>query len=939
MLIKKSPLFLLAGLVALGLASLNLDADDAKEKNKKNDPSEFRLPASTLETSTRLLDAETDLYKRFQLLLRWIKIKEEVDKTLIASGEDPKAERFKNSKREVIVRVEGEILKFQGSKLPVVQLYRELGFRFQELGDFKKSIAYFEQILKRTPEDQLAYGDALLAGGRTQDSLDAYELASRDIRFKGSAAYKRAWAFMRLAKFAEALGEFDLAITQVEHNSTKLRAEAYRDRIRAFLETYKKTEFDQLAASELKALAVKVTPEDASQQKKSYSDALKDLVDGFNSRGEIEKAQNAFYFLSLEIKDTTEVLLLSAPTWIKIYRGRLDHASVERVLAALPEKEMAQASTQNIRAELYNTAVFYETFNEKEDREEASRLLLRTYNKYFVLYPTDSDADPLRVNFSRMLLERGEADRCLNILVKRSGKEVEVEKLASTLEGKCELKHLDQLYAKPHDDLFRDKLQNAIITSKIYLRPDLGMTSLQAFEALARMLIGTLQKNPSLPKLRIVLESLLKEYPFEDQKESALYSDLQTASAELRFKDVLDSKMNSDLKADAFYAIFVDAKRGTEVAQKSLTNSITLGQTELVLERCDKFKAGYGVKFFPADPVFERCVQLSEHYLNIEKEYSYWIFNEAKLNESQKLRVGLLELAQSSDSKGRARIKKIGTPEAKQALELWDGIDDPAETTGSQWLVLEKKVTAFIDSLKPIKFAQIPKLLPKSIWEFEKLDSSLIEYSNSKPPSLGLARVFEARARASSKMADWIVKLPEPPGLEANELAEYKVKAGDVIKGWTDRAEKRKLECGETAHTLTANFKADGRGDCIENTADGKFREVVNAWRKTIPNDRLSTLLVKSIAARAAVSKEPLKARYYLFRALALSRNDFERAMVHSALARLTKSARFWKQAYALDPGQPDAIEYYLSEAKGNPFFERLYQWQLREVKLQALNP
>jgi hypothetical protein len=76
-----------------------------------------------------------------------------------------------------------------------------------------------------------------------------------------------------------------------------------------------------------------------------------------------------------------------------------------------------------------------------------------------------------------------------------------------------------------------------------------------------------------------------------------------------------------------------------------------------------------------------------------------------------------------------------------------------------------------------------------------------------------------------------------------------------------------------------------------------------------------------------------------LFRALELSKNDFERAEVHVALAKLTKSSRFWKNAYTLDPGHSEAIKFYLEASKGNPFFERLYQWQLREVKLEALNP
>lgn len=942
-LIKKyrASLFLLASFAAWVLTAhfspSNLWAD---EKKKSNDPAEFRLPPSTLDTATRRLNEETDLYARFQLLLRWIKIKEEVDKTLIASGEDPNAEKFKESKRELIKRIESEIPRFKDSKnLNFVTLYRELGFRYQELGLHVKAIENFEKIPSRNAEDQLSYGDALLSADRTQEALDAYELASRDPRFRGSAAYKRAWGFMRLTQFESALKEFDLAIGIPEHSTVRLRSEAYRDRIRPFLETYKRKEFDQEAAGDLRTLSQKVFPDQPAEQKRIFAEALKSLVEGFNAKGDIERAQNAFYFLSLEIQDTTEVLLISAPTWIKVYRGRLDHASVERILNSLPEKELPLSSTSNLRAEVYNTAVFYETYNEGGDRTEADRLLFLTYNKYFALYPSDTDADPLRVNFSRLLLGRGDAERCLFLLSKRSGQEVEVEKLASSLEGQCELKYLDQLYARPHDAPFYNKLEASIVKTKVYLRPDLGISALQAFESLARMLIGSLQKNPNVVALRTVLEGLIKEYPFEDQEESKLYVDLQTASAELRFQDVLNSSASNDDKSDAFFKIFTDARKGTEVALKSLTNSITLGRTEPVLSRCDQYQTVYANDFKPSEPVFERCIQIAEHFLNLEKEYAYWIIHEKTLNEAQRLRVGLLELAQNMESKGRSRIKKINSPTAKEALEFWDGIDVAQENTGSEWPKLQKRVNDFIATLKPIKFAQISKQVPVRVEQFEKIDSILVEFTGTNPPPLAISKVYEARALVSAKMAAWMASLPPPADLQGDSLAEYKSQAEQVVKGWKDRAAKRKEECSQGAFILTAAHKETDKELCPEQTPDGKFREAISLWRKRIPTDHQVGSMVRAILRRAESTNESLKARYYLFRALEVAKTDPERARVHVALGKLTNKARFFRVAYALDPSQADAIQFYLQEAKGNPFFERLYQWQLKEVRLQALNP
>jgi hypothetical protein len=281
----------------------------------------------------------------------------------------------------------------------------------------------------------------------------------------------------------------------------------------------------------------------------------------------------------------------------------------------------------------------------------------------------------------------------------------------------------------------------------------------------------------------------------------------------------------------------------------------------------------------------------------------------------------------------------MNTASAREALALWNGESAPPEKAGPAWNALEKKIEGFLSTLKPIRFEQIQTQLPKTITAFEKWDSELLDFAKKQSVPLAISFVFEFRAKLSSGLADWIKALPEPPGLDPNSLQEYHLQAQEVVGHWTKRAEARRQECSENAFLQTRSYTLRDPQNCPEATPDGKFKETLNEWRKKIPTDRRASTIVRTILKRAENLDQPLRSRYYLFRALELSNNHYERALVHVALAKLTKSPRFWSLAYSLDPGQPEAIEHFLNSARGNPFFERLYQWQLRELRLEALNP
>lgn len=910
----------------------------AEEINfEKNPDGSFKIPKSMLDAADRRMASETDPYKKLQLLLRWIKIKEEFDKNQVFDSSEIKVKQLDTSKKEIIARIEKELpALYQTGSVNVEQLFRELGFRYLELRNFEKTISNLNRIQNKSAEDELAIGDALLAMDKVPEAISAYEQAGDEFRLKNLAAYKRAWAHMRQNEFAKALVEFDLALSPNENADAHLYEEAFQDRIRPYLETFHSDHFVKEDADSFKKLAYSISSKDNKRARELFVQSLKSIVEGFTAKSEIELAQEAFYFITREIEDATEILILSAPTWIKVYRARLEHNEVARIIDSLPNKTLDPTKSNPLRTELYNTAVFYETFKENETGPKISHDLLRkTYAKYFQLYPDDQDADGLRVNYGKLLLEDENAKHCLEILSKRSKSDPATEDVAFSLEGKCDLKYLDQMYSQKHNDEFYKFLSKALLQEKVYTRKNIGIEETKAFQGLTRMLMGAIGKNTKSELLRASLKDLIENYPYP--KEDQLFTELQITRAELEFKDLLDSNQKPSEKAPLFFGIYQNSPPTSEVAQKAITNSIVMSNGEDGLTRCDEFKLKYRSNFKPNTQVFDRCIQLAEHFLNLETEYRYWDPEENKLSRDQQLRVGLLELALGIN-KGRERIESINDEKATSILENWDGVSEKKITTDPRFQKIQKETRSFLSSLKPIKFVKISDRVPVLTKDFGKIDKAIVDYYESNPEPLFMARALDMRAELAAKMHQWLANLPSPPSLTEEEKQEYLKGTQDFLNPWKQGAEARAKECAETAYSLSPDFKQTEDGFCKGDVSDKVFFDFVNSWKKSIPHKMKMQRIVQIILARAKAEQQALKARYLLFRALDLSKNDFEKARVYLALAQLTDKARFWKNAAALDGSLEEPILWLKKGAEGNPFFEKLYSFEVRSLRSWARN-
>ncbi len=948
----------------------------------RSEPATFEIRKSMLDTAERIQQAEKDPYKRFQLLLRWIKIKEDYDQKQAIKDPAPEV-AFKRTKDEIIGRIQQEIAKFESIiDVDPSVLHRELGYRYLEIKNFDLSQNHFMKVRNRGPDDEMALGDAMLGRKEMLAALANYSVAAKDPRLKPVATYKRAWAYLQMTLFKEALAEFDLLLSEKRTNMndqapadlrgmrplTKLQEEAFRDRLRPYVERFAKEHYDEAEYIELKNLAAKVRGDQPKEQSRLVLDFLRGLLESFNSKAKVRLAEEVFAFIARDFSEAENVLLAAAPLWLKVYRGQLDHASVERILRTLPAKPLKKdlAGVDALQAELNNTALFYETLvNENEqseaefkkngahnsDYQRARRLLWLVYATYFQNFPNDPESDPLRINFAKLLLEEGDPIHCLSMLALRTHRKEDLEKVATTLEAKCELKEIDQLYAKVNvataktvtvsPDL-STKLAQALLEKKIYERPDLGVTSEQAYESLSRMVMGLLQKDVHNESLRKILNGMADQFAYPEKLAQLKY-ELQMVRAELKFEDLVASSIATEKKADAFYEIFALSPVTSNVARKSLTNSILIDDRKEALERCKKFQSVYGDQFSMSSDIFKRCLGLTELHLAVETQFGFLKFQEASLDEKERVHLGLIELALHREE-GRTRLKRLNSEIAKRALASWDGpVPGRARPIPATFTKLANETDAFIKKLKPINVQQISAKVPQSVKDFEWLQHQWMKYYQGETDPLALAKSLEKRALMTVKMRDWMMALPEPKGLNDEELKEYRTKSVEVVKPWVAQADQALHDCSENAYAFTPDFKEVEGGICAENTKPALYYEQLEKWHQTRQitphtwpwssenqDENQKSLFRYLEGARAASeTKDMSRTRYFLIRALDFANSAREKAHVHLQFARLRGGEDYWISAAQLDGNLKEPIQHFMEQAKGNPFYERLYQYEL----------
>lgn len=931
-----------------------LFCEEKPSKEKAAKAKKFTLQSSAIQTAERLIQQEKDVSNKTLLLLRWVKLKEDVEiEQAVAQKDEAGLKRSQQVKEEILARLEAEFTALnQPTNRNLDRLSREIGLRLVSQARLKEAWPYFKRITQKVPEDHLNMADSLLANAHIEPALEAYQEAAKSERLKSVVAYKQGWAYLQLKKFEQAQEFFELAMQDNPHMPARLKEEAFNDRLLVLIQNFKKPSFEPSDAQELRALAIRIKGNE-KEGEALYQKSLQTLLNGFTADGKVDLAKNVYDQIQKSADNENEVLLNSVPMWLKTYRGQLDHASLEKTLQSLPSAPIDSQKYSGLHAELNNTALFYETIMKDKPDAALKALTLLVYQKYFDLFPKDEDSDDLRVNYAKTLFDGGHFKACITVTELASKKDPALKKLVEEWEVRCRLRQLDEDYKAESSPTFAKDLREHLLASKTYARNDLGFEPSNLFENLSRMLIGKIKTEPESQDWNSLLSDLMASYPMP--KDTKLYEELSIISKELKFKRVMSaaavsanalasSEVSSlpsggnEAKALEFYQIYEDSPQGSEIREKSLRNAVLLSEGEPAVKRCEEYLSQYrDLKTLkPKDPVFDHCVKQMDLRYQISLEYSFWIVAESFLDADQKLRLSLLELALGKPE-GEKRLLALKSDVASKALSLWKEDVKEAEISFKPLESLISKTDKFQASLKPIKFAQIQKVLPANLKSFNVLEKAWVdaaqEVGKTQPVFMGL--ILERRLYLNVAMRDWVKNLPEPKGLTPEELNQYRTQAASVLKPWDDRVAARSEDCALSAYSLSPQWMPKNQELCPEKTSEERFNEYIAAWEKTRRSSSSdekteSEKLADGFLARGQEEKNELQARYFLLRALDLFEKEVDKARAHLALAKLLGRERFWRSAAALNGSLVEPIEWNLKRTQ-NPFFKRVYE---KEIEL-----
>lgn len=888
----------------------------------------------------RLLTNEQNPDKRIQLALRWIILTQKLDREMAlnpaasanVSTDESSTQLVENTDEKIIRKVNEQLSLFENkSQKRLNPLYQQSAFASLRLKRYDAAISAFQAMQNRNEEDEMGFGDALLSAGLVTVAVEAYGKATKAHGIQGLALYKQAWAYIQLHEFGKALQNFDEVIAL--NKDRALQEKAYNDRLLPFVEVFKKPTFSQDDAVALKTMASGIYPVEPERVEALFKSALETLIQSFFSKGDIEKAHSVYGILKSRSETPDLVALQYSPLWLKNARKQLDHKTLQQTAADLPEKLPAgSAGFDELKNELLATLAFYEKLLSDGEKTYAKAALPVFYEKYLKLFPESLAENSVAHRYAKVLLVEQKPTECLSVLGENAGEASPAvpAPVKATL-AQCELKKLDELYRDGPRESFEKHLHAALVEKKIYQRTDLGIGSYEAFELLSRMLLGALQKNSSSETLTAMLNQVVSEFAYD--KSSKLYADLQTLSSELKFQ-------NAESSSASYFQIAAESPKASSVRQKAYENGIVLAGNDAerhseTLAACDQYKSEYASVFVTEAPVFQACVATAESAFDVDREYAYWKQNEKKLKSDEMLRLGSLELALGIES-AKSRLSKI--PEGRRVLELWQTASVKSKSAvDKKFEQLENEQKKFLSALKPIQVAQIEKIVPQKMKQFENVDSAWIRYGQDvSGPSA--ARSMESRAVLSAMMLQWLSSLPAPTLSTEDEKAEYRKQTDAFLKPWMELAALREKECGENAYVVDVSFRPQSAGVCREAVSEAQMESHLRAWRDSVEDARKSSDAHGRNYLEAAVKeKRPQVSRYFLLRALDLVVGKQEKAQVYEMLAQITGDESYWLAAEQLDPSRDAVLRHGLERVKGNPFYERLYARKIENLRPSAV--
>ena len=871
---------------------------------------------STLLATERILEREQDLSRRIPLLIRWMKLVQEVNGA--EKGEDLIFSRLK-------VEVEEMGKRAQGGELD--PLLRQYGWRLAAQKKWQDAVQVFKQMQSRQPKDDLVYGDSLLALGLSTLALENLESAKQGL--PALAAYKKAWAYLQLNDHKSALKEFDDALKRTPEAEGDIRAQAFQERLLSYTAVYNRSSFTEVEVDELRTLANQVFGGVSLSTDEEIKKALKKIVEGFLGRGETNLARQAFDQLLQIAPDQNEFSLSTAGIWIGIYRAKLQHEDVARLLEGLPSNPLPTETYASLFDELKKTASFYESLVSEKEADRSKKILTLTYQKIFQIFPSSSGLTEMRLNSAKLAWDRGDVEGCLSDLAPLS-KEERSSSGGLKIVAQCHLKRLDESRAMKRDSL-TSELKLALLDEKLYKAfPDPESKSL--FEGLVRILLSEVSRSSSL-ELRTMLSEILREFPFD--KNSSLYREVQAMDAQQKFIS-LGGKTGAEA-GDDYFALFQESDQFSELGQKALGNSILLATSTTLAGRCDKWMELRGTKAKSEDPIWLHCYRGVESAFDLERMNQYLQLAQANLSEDLQIRFGLVELA--LDKPGALkRLERMKSESATLAVKAWVGPKGFVPEVSREANVLLGEISGLEASLKPMKRVLWESKIPSMIKKWEVLDQKIVTHLKREQGEVAADLIY-GRVSMTRSLLRWIELMPKPHFKNDEDRVAYEGQMRQVSDVWEGQIEERSRECSEKAYYISRSFIPKDQALCPERVTSEDLDLALKSWKES-PSAKASDLasdpqqeLAQRMLDHGLTEMNELRARYWLLSSLDFLKSSEDRARAFVGLAQKTRNAIYWGMALSLNPRSLDALQGFRRNAKVNGVQERIVDAKIKYLQ------
>lgn len=312
----------------------------------------------------------------------------------LEKGEEDKTIDHSHSRPNLSKAVQAcnEIVKFRIPYSKMDQVHYFLGYNYGELGDRKRSMQHYQELVRRYPNSAFApeayreLGDRFFADQEFRKAIDYYQLAAKRTPEERAARvyHKLAWSYYRTRQYERAVETMKLAVEIAQNQGEKflsIKEEALRDMAVFMTETGKVEEalvyFQKVAGD-----------------KNFYPKLLEQLGRQYERNVEPARAIVIYESLLKTHPDSDAALRVVAKLVDLDFRRNRYQEGLERLKKIKLPREAegeAQIALQNLKAMIRRTATEHHEKARKKTEDSAYRIAEACYTSYLESFLSKQD--------------------------------------------------------------------------------------------------------------------------------------------------------------------------------------------------------------------------------------------------------------------------------------------------------------------------------------------------------------------------------------------------------------------------------------------------------------------------------------------------------------------------------------------------------------------